>query len=126
MNLTLETVNQMLADGWRPTRGRCFIHLDAPPTMSGLLHIPELSQEVQLTDAVWRGTILALSPRWERAKDLEEKFGESAGRVMVNIDEIDNRPLAAGDRVWLLLRAEDMDRSVIITDNTRIVAVITR
>ena len=62
----------------------------------------------------------------KKAKDLEEKFGESAGRVMVNIDEIDNRPLAAGDRVWLLLRAEDMDRSVIITDNTRIVAVITR
>ena len=125
MNLTLETVHQMLADGWRPLRGKCFVRLDAPPTMAGLIHIPELSQEVQLTDAVWRGTILALSPRWERAKDLEEKLGESAGRVMVNLDEVDNRPLAAGTRVLLLLRAEDMDRSVIITDNTRIVAVIT-
>jgi hypothetical protein len=30
----------------------------------------------------------------------------------------------AGDRVLLLLRVEDMDRSVIITANTRIVAVI--
>lgn len=109
MNLTLETVQQMLADGWRPTRGRCFIHLDAPPTMAGLLHIPERSQEIQIKDTVWRGTILAINYKT---------------RDEANDACWDDVYLAEGDRVLLLLRAEDMDRTVVITDNTRIVAVI--
>lgn len=114
MNLTLDTITTMLADGWRPTRGRCFIHLDTPPTMSGLLHIPERSQEIQIKDAVWGGRVLAIAHRWEEDKD--DDMGGTPMRLVT--------PVGPGDRVLLLLRAEDMDRTVIITDNTRIVAVI--
>lgn len=108
MNLTFDTITTMLSDGWRPARGHCFIHLDSPPTMAGLLHIPELSQEMQITDAVWRGRVLAINYSNEWAETVED-FGEL--------------PIT-DDRVLLLLRAEDMDRSVIVTANTRIVAVI--
>lgn len=110
MTLTPDTITTMLADGLRPTRGKCFIHLDTPPTMSpaGLLHIPERSQEVQLTDAVWRGTVLAVRETLE------------LGSL---VDALEDR-FYVGNRVLLLLRAEDIDRTVIITDNTRIVAVI--
>ena len=118
--LTLDTITTMLADGWRPPRGKCFIHLDAPPTMAGLLHIPERSQEVQLTDAVWRGLVLAMNPRpYDVDNPLIDPNFPTLAWKGGNREEF-----AVGDSVLLLLRAEDMDRTVVITDNTRIVAVI--
>jgi hypothetical protein len=100
---TIDLARSMIAAGWRPLPGRCIIALDSVPTMSGLIHIPESARQIEIKDAVWPGVVLAI-----RLKEEERR--------------IDN--VKAGAHVLLLLRAEDMDRPVIITDNTRIVAEI--
>lgn len=110
MTLTPDLARTMISAGWRPLPGRSIIALDSVPTMSGLIHIPESAQQIEIKDAVWPGRVLTISPKWKH---------EGNTHYVVNTDDIHQ-----GAHVLLLLRAEDMDRPVIITDNTRIVAEI--
>ena len=103
--------------GFRPISGKCVIELDTIPTMSGLLHIPESSQELRLLshskgktvygDSSWTGTVKAMTPLKHRPKGFQPEDFE------------------VGDRVLILLIEEDLNQKMIVTQNTRVYAVLT-
>ena len=104
MTNTTESLTLTLADVDRisPLAGRCFIQLDRPATMSDLIHIPEVAQRKSTGDILWPGTVLKLTPR--------------------NTHDPDYQPeeVKDGDKVWVALMLEDVDREVLLTRNTRI------
>src|SRR5580658_10422812 len=65
MTLTPDLARTMISAGWRPLPGRSIIALDSVPTMSGLIHIPESAQRIEIRDAIWPGMVLAVTPRRE-------------------------------------------------------------
>lgn len=102
---------------FRPISGKCVIELDTIPTMSGLLHLPESSQELRLLshskgktvygDSSWTGTVKAMTPLKHRLKGFQPE------------------DFKVGDRVLILLIEEDLNQKMIITQNTRVYAVLT-
>ena len=95
---------------YRPLPGHCVIYFDSPPSMSGLIHIPETSRKgAQLLnqDKAWSGVVLHMTPRGNPKTGLP-----------------DYEDFEIGDRVITLLTLLDLDQSVISTLNTRIYAVI--
>jgi hypothetical protein len=106
-------INQALSLGFLPLPGHCFIRLDPQPTHSGSIIIPDSARNGKPTDVLWTGTVLAMTPRHI------EHAGSS--RLVHNTYTED---FCAGDRIILALLMSDLDRDVILTDNTRIYAVI--
>jgi hypothetical protein len=102
----------MIKAGWRPARGRCFVHLDPLPGRIGRVHIPDSARELRITNTAHSGRVLATA-----FKDEEYISGEP---------EVDAEftPFAVGDRVFLLLRDDDRDKEVIITSNETVLAII--
>lgn len=102
--------------GFRPLPGKCVIELDTIPTMSGLLHIPDSARELRLMshargktvhgDSSWTGVVRAMTPRGHYGKGFQPE---------------DFKP---GDRVLILLLEEDLNQKMIVTQNTRVYAVI--
>ena len=86
------------------------------PTMSGLLHLPESSQELRLLshskgktvygDSSWTGTVKAMTPLKHRPKGFQPE------------------DFKVGDRVLILLLEEDLNQKIIVTQNTRVYAVM--
>ena len=103
--------------GFRPLPGKCLIELDSIPTMSGLLHLPESSQELRTMshakgktvygDSSWTGRVLAMTPLTHRPKGFQPE------------------DFKTGDRVLILLLEEDLNQKMIVTQNTRVYAVLT-
>jgi hypothetical protein len=92
--------------GFRPTAGKCVIRLDPTPetTQSGLF-LPQDSLSpnfIRDRQTSFTGTVLSMTPR-----------------KPVNVEGF-----KIGDRVVVLLTAEDLDRRVIMTDVSRVVAVV--
>jgi hypothetical protein len=90
----------------RPTAGRCVIELDSPDATVNGLHVPESAQKRRVEDIAFWGTVLAMTPR------RNPKTGELTTELF-----------GAGDRVWVLGRAEDLDKSLIVADNSRVYAM---
>lgn len=113
-----EALKLAMSRGFRPLPGRCVVEFDKPPSMSDLLHIPEVAQEKRLMthargsvvsgDATWVGTILAISPR------KHPKTG------LVQVEEV-----SQGDRVLVALLQEEMNQSVVVTRIERLWAKTT-
>jgi len=110
-----QTLIKAFESGFRPLPGKVLIECDSVPTMAGLLHLPESTQELRSMthvqagsvygDTSWTGKVLAVTPR------RNERTGEFI--------EEDFQP---GDRVWFMLLNEDMNQKVIVTTITRIIA----
>jgi len=86
----------------RPLPGRCVVRLDPLPDRIGSLFIPDSANNLRPSDPVHSGTVVAMSPR---------KNEDGTLRV---------EPFSAGDRVWLALRMEDLNKELVATENTRV------
>jgi hypothetical protein len=103
--------------GFSPLPGKCVIELDTIPTMSGLLHIPDSARELRTMshsrgktvhgDSSWTGTVKAMTPLVHRPKSFQPE------------------DFKTGDRVLILLLEEDLNQKMIVTQNTRVYAVLT-
>lgn len=99
-------INHDVLRNLRPCAGRCVIELDAPDAMAGGLHVPDVAQVRKVADIAFWGTVLAMTPR------RNPKTGELTSELF-----------GAGDRVWVMGRTEDLDKTLIVTDNTRVYAM---
>jgi hypothetical protein len=105
------------SQGFSPLPGRCLIEMDKIPTMSGLLHIPDSARELRMEshakgktlygDSSFTGKVLSVSPR--RSENTGTPLPES---------------FSPGDRVVVMLLKEDLNQKMIVTQNTRVYAVI--
>lgn len=111
----------------RPLPGRVVVALDPAPTHSptGLLHIPPTARTHGIEGGLQSGEVLAVTPR---RITLNGHFTSEDGSPIPESGDIEmSAPWEAfniGDRVLVLMCLEDVDREVIVTDCTRIVAVL--
>ncbi len=106
-------INHALSLGFLPLPGHCFIRLDPQPTHSGSIIIPDSARNGKPTDVLWTGTVLAMTPR--------RTTHPGSGRLVPCTYTED---FNCGDRVAVALLMSDLDRDVILTDNTRVYGVI--
>lgn len=98
----------------RPVAGRCIIEFEIPEK-SGSIVIPDMAQgprlytapqDVRDTNDTFIGRVLAMTPRKTKSgKEFDEDF-------------------AVGDRVVVALLQSDIEKKVILTENTRVRAVL--
>ena len=110
-------LSQAFESGFRPLPGKCLIELDSIPTMSGLLHLPDSARELRTMshakgktvygDSSWTGRVLVMTPLTHRPKGFQPE------------------DFKTGDRVLILLLEEDLNQKMIVTQNTRVYAVLT-
>lgn len=89
----------------RPLPGKCILALGRLPDTIGSIHVPDSARDLKLDNIGYWGEVLAVTGRKNaRGEIQEEEFGP-------------------GDRVWVLLRAEEIDKRVIIVENVRVMGV---
>jgi hypothetical protein len=103
----MNDLKQLIIDypDFRPTAGRCIVQMDRKPPTIGSLIVPEVARDLDpkfdgaVRDIAYYGTVVKMTPR----RDFIEEF-------------------AVGDRVWLMLRVEDLGKEYVLTENVRVYA----
>lgn len=108
---SLELTPEQVAAGYRPLAGRVLLEIEANPNRIGNIIVPESARDKGLRDALQIARVLAIG------------YGAfyEAGERLPGIPEGD---VAVGDRVLFSALAQDLNRSVILTATTRVVAVL--
>jgi hypothetical protein len=119
--MTLTEWERLSAEGFTPLPGRCVIHLDAPPTVSGSIVLPDSTRVQDVKGTGHMGTVLAMETNWEYQKHSVEKFGEIRWRP-------DNDPerggFKVGDRVAVGIHADELTEQVVFARNGQVSAVL--
>jgi hypothetical protein len=95
--------------------GKCIVELERKPECDPShpsIVLCDRSRDLQFNsvyrDVAYWGTVLAMTPRKAGVKGTPRGFEEG---------------FKVGDRVWAMLLAEDLDKPVVLTENTRVYAV---
>jgi hypothetical protein len=99
---------------YRPLAGRCIVEMDRKPEMIGSIVVPELARDMTHHDPLYSGRVIAMTPRHQ---------GVNANEVGGDYEWYGEEEFAVGDKVWIGLRACDVNEPVIYTHNSRVAAV---
>jgi co-chaperonin GroES (HSP10) len=108
---SLELTPEQAAAGYRPLAGRILLELHRHPDRVGSIHVPDSARDHGTTDAALEATVLAVGygPFWD------------ASELLPGVTEDD---VKAGDRVLVMTLLKDLNRSVLLTCVTRVLAVL--
>lgn len=108
---SLELTPEQAAQGYRPLAGRVLLEIEENPDKIGSIVVPETARDKNVRDALQTATVLAIG------------YGAfyDHGECLQGIADGDVKP---GDRVAFLALQQDLNKRVILTAVTRIVAVL--